>query len=394
MTRRSSRAEQLDWPGAGRESLFRRRMQTWFRRHQRLLPWRENRDPYRIWVSEVMLQQTQVATVIDYFERFIARFPDVASLAQAPLDQVLKIWEGLGYYRRARQLHAAARQLVEGQGGQFPQSLAEALKLPGIGRYTAGAVLSIAWDQPQPILEGNTLRLFSRLMGSMANPRSAVMQRRLWAFSSSLLPRTNGSGELNQALMELGSEVCRPRQPRCSQCPVAEFCQARRQGTQSRIPRIPPKFKVVKRLDCLIVVERKGQILMRRCGEDEPWAGLWDFPRLPVKRPHGREPLTPPNQRHPRKSAALSGEPQQAATLGRRFQTEFGLRLRLCPPRLHFNHSVTKYRIRLECRRGTVLAGRLSKSSSARWFPLAELAQLALNSTGRRVARQLLAGEF
>ena len=193
---------------------------AWYADHARDLPWRRSRDPYRVWVSEIMLQQTQVATVRDYFERFVAAFPDVHALAAADEQQVLRLWEGLGYYRRARQLHAAAKQIVGEHGGQFPRDVEALQALPGIGRYTAGAIVSIAFDQRAPILEANTIRLLSRLIAYRDDPLNAAGQRVLWQTAADILPQKNVA-RFNQALMELGSLVCTPTDPQCDECPLA-----------------------------------------------------------------------------------------------------------------------------------------------------------------------------
>jgi A/G-specific adenine glycosylase len=211
---------------------LRRRLRNWFDSHQRDLPWRTDKTPYRIWVSEIMLQQTQVATVIDYFQRFVTRFPDVSSLASAEEAEILKLWEGLGYYRRARQMHAAAKLICEKHDAKFPLDFDQVLALPGVGRYTAGAILSISTDQRLPILEGNTIRLFARLMGLKTDPKTSANQARLWEFSESLLP-SKLVGDFNQALMELGSEICTPRNPDCPHCPLLKFCPTFAGGWQS-----------------------------------------------------------------------------------------------------------------------------------------------------------------
>ncbi|HOM18841.1 MAG TPA: A/G-specific adenine glycosylase, partial [Thermoguttaceae bacterium] len=211
----------MDW-----QKGFRRRLLGWFDRNKRDLPWRRTKDPYAVWLSEIMLQQTQAPTVVRYFERFLAAFPTVHALAQADQAAVLRLWEGLGYYRRAVQLHEAARKIVSEFGGQFPQTLDELLQLPGIGRYTAGAILSIAFDQRQPILEANTLRLWARLLAYPEPTGSASAQRLFWQMAEWVLPHRQ-VGRFNQALMELGSTVCLPRQPRCPECPVSRFCLAR-----------------------------------------------------------------------------------------------------------------------------------------------------------------------
>ena len=220
---------------------FAARVIAWQRAHGRHdLPWQGTRDAYRIWLSEIMLQQTQVATALPYYERFLASFPDVAALAAAPLERVLEHWSGLGYYRRARQLHAAARQIVSDHGGQFPRDLDAARRLPGVGRYTAGAILSIAFDRREPILEANTLRLWSRLAAYRGDPRRGAGQQLLWAAARRSLP-LRSVGAFNQALMELGAEVCRARQPACDACPVSEYCEARRLGIEQELPVSAPK---------------------------------------------------------------------------------------------------------------------------------------------------------
>ena len=206
-------------PDAAWKKSFRRRLLCWYRRAARDLPWRRERNPYRIWISEVMLQQTQVATVRPYFHRFLREFPNIRTLAEADERSVLRLWEGLGYYRRAQQLHEAARIVVEQHDAQFPRDPQTLRSLPGIGRYTVGAVLSIAFDARLPVLEANTVRLLSRLLAYDQNPMRAAGQRLLWTFAEQLLPRQN-VGTLNQALMELGSEICTPRTPKCDECPL------------------------------------------------------------------------------------------------------------------------------------------------------------------------------
>ena len=229
---------------------FRRRLRAWYDRHARDLPWRSTRDPYAVWLSEIMLQQTQVETVKPYFRRFLAALPTIRALAEADEQQVLCLWEGLGYYRRARQLHQAARQIVADHGGRFPTDPQSVERLPGIGRYTAGAILSIAFDQRRPILEANTVRVFSRLLAYQGQTASAAGQKLLWAAAEAVLP-SRDAGRFNQALMELGSQVCRGRRrpatfarPRGCAMPNCAGCKTRslvpsRGGNSKRLPRRP-----------------------------------------------------------------------------------------------------------------------------------------------------------
>lgn len=342
---------------------LRRRLSAWYRHNRRDLPWRRSGDLYRIWLSEVMLQQTQVATVVGYFERFTAALPNVAALAAADEAEVLRLWEGLGYYRRARQLHQAAQQIVQRHGGRFPTSFEEVRALPGVGRYTAGAILSIGLDQPHPIVEANTLRLYSRLLMMREDPRRAAGQRRLWAFAEWLLPK-RGAGELNQALMELGSEICTPQQPQCDRCPLAELCPTHRHHLQEEIPLPPPRTRYTELLEAAVVVRRGDQVLVRQCGADERWAGMWDFLRFEISSP------TPT-------AAQLRAGAQ-----------------RLCPtpiasPRhlTTLKHGVTRYRITLQVYEARLRRGYPSPAAdNLKWADLSELNTLPLSVTGRKIA--------
>ncbi len=355
-------------PDAAWTRRLHRRLRDWFGRHARDLPWRRTSDPYAVWVSEIMLQQTQVATVIPYFERFLQRFPDVGSLAAADEEEVLRFWEGLGYYRRARQLHAAARTIAAEHDGRFPDDPLQVLALPGIGRYTAGAILSIARDARLPILEANTMRLFCRLLAYEDDPTRSAGQRLLWAFAEHILPRT-GCGQFNQALMELGSTVCTPRQPACLVCPLSELCVARQRGLEERLPVAGKKTQYEERHEAAVIVRKNGRVLVRRCGSDERWAGLWDFPRFVVADVHG---------------GALEAELRENVLRLTGLIVEPGRRLTT------LRHGVTRYRITLACHEATLLQGRLRKDTEFRWLPPRNLGGLPLSVTGRQLSRLLL----
>ena len=355
------------WHDARNLRGFRRSAKTWYARNQRNLPWRAARDPYRIWISEVMLQQTQVETVKGYYARFLDRFPTVQSLAAADETEVLRYWEGLGYYRRARQLHAAAQQIVVQHNGQFPTTLDEVRRLKGIGRYTAGAILSIAFDQRQPIVEANTVRLYARLTAMEIDPRSSAGQTQLWDFAERILPRRD-VGLFNQAMMEIGSLVCVPKKPDCDACPLRRFCPTAAHGWQQRIPMGTKKTKYEAVEETAVAVIHNQSVLVRACGDDERWAGLWDFPRC-----------------------ALQSAPSDVVAEVRR---QTGITADIGPPALVIKHAVTRFRITLTCHHATYVRGRLRPADTCRWASRSMLDELPLSVTGRKIAasiRSLLA---
>ncbi|MCR4412369.1 MAG: A/G-specific adenine glycosylase [Thermoguttaceae bacterium] len=346
----------MELPDAAWRSAFRRRLRAWFARHARDLPWRRTRDPYAIWISEIMLQQTQVATVKPYFERFLRAFPTIESLARADLRDVLRQWEGLGYYRRARQLHQAARVLVERHGGTFPRDAEAVRRLPGIGRYTAGAILSIAFDARLPILEANTLRLFSRLLAWRGNPASAAGNRLLWAMAQAVLPK-RGCGGFNQALMELGSMVCTARAPECGRCPVAALCRAAALGLQAEIP--PPKAKppVEQRHEAAVIVRRGDRVLL----VERP-----DFPRVALE---------------------AQGDAAIRAELTDAVRRQTGVTVDLGRLLVTLRHGVTRFRITLDCYEARHVAGRARDGRTMRWVTARDLREYPLCTTGRRLSR-------
>ena len=320
-----------------------------------------------------MLQQTQVATVIDYYKRFMKRFPTVKKLAAADQSEVLKLWEGLGYYRRARQLHAAAGVIVEEHGGKFPETLDEVLALPGIGRYTAGAILSISLDQRLPILEGNTIRLFARLLAMRADPKTSANQKVLWQFSESIVPR-NRAGDFNQALMELGSQICTPKSPSCSQCPIIRFCPTFHGRLQEQIPAASVKVKYENIQEAVVVVPKgstakRRKYLVRLCGEDERWTGLWDFPRFEL------------------------GKREAKSWLSEQVKELTGLNVVVGSASNRIKHAVTRFRITLDVYRCEEVKGRLSskRSETFRWVESDELSVLPMSTTGRKIADRICA---
>jgi A/G-specific adenine glycosylase len=364
--RNSKKVSDGSYFSSSQKQSLRRRLLSWYAKHARNLPWRQSRDPYRVWVSEIMLQQTQVATVCDYFTRFVAEFPTVHELATADEQHVLRLWEGLGYYRRARQLHAAAKMVVAEYEGSLPQTVDELRELPGIGRYTAGAIASIAFDQRAPILEANTIRLFSRLIGYRDDPLSTTGQRVLWNVAEEILPRKDAA-RFNQALMELGSLVCTPIDPKCERCPLSCVCKARALGLQSKIPpaKAPKAYTEVR--EAAVIVRRNGRVLMRQCAANERWAGLWDFPRFKVE---AEGPL------FAHKEILSKLQEQTGITCG---SPTFVKTMR---------HGVTRFRIQLDCFRADYVADSALKEKAAivRWVSPSDFAAIPLSTTGRRLA--------
>jgi len=269
------------------EKRLQKRLLAWYHRNKRDLPWRKTRDPYRILVSEIMLQQTQVSTVIPYYLRFIRTFPTVASLARSPIQNVLKLWEGLGYYSRARNLQRAAQAIHEQWNDRVPSAVEGLSSLPGIGRYTAGAVASIAFDVKAPVLDGNVRRVLCRIFAIRKDPRDAVVQERLWRLAEDLLPERN-VGDFNQALMELGATVCLPGTPSCTFCPVRESCRAHRLGLQNRLPvRIEGRAIPHNKIALALIQNGQGLLIGPR-PERGLLAGLWSFPEM--DRPNAKTP--------------------------------------------------------------------------------------------------------
>ncbi|TWU16719.1 A/G-specific adenine glycosylase [Allorhodopirellula heiligendammensis] len=349
---------------------MRKLLVDWFSGAARDLPWRRVPSPYRVWVSEIMCQQTQIATVLPYFERFLARYPDATALAKADENELMRMWEGLGYYRRARSMHAAAKQIVADHDGEFPLNYDHAIKLPGIGRYTVGAILSISANQPVPILEGNTLRVFSRLIGLRAAVDEKPSQDVLWKFAEGLLPRksvpdrTRGPAAINQAAMELGALICTPREPKCLICPLAKCCVAHARGWQAEIPAKTNKIAYEPRSEfAALVSDPSGRWLVRQIPAGSRFAGMWDFPKA---------------------------GPPEAHTLDEFAQwlaTQAGGRWTIGEQMTSMKHAVTRYRITLHVHHAT----RRGSRPPAPWsFHSAdELKHLPMSTTGRRLLDRL-----
>ncbi len=324
-----------------------------------------------------MLQQTQVATVIEYYHRFLATYPDINALAAAAEQDVLRLWSGLGYYRRARQMHAAAKLIVE-SGLPFPKTLSEIEKLPGIGRYTAGAIASFAFDQPAPIVEANTQRLFSRLLRMEVDPRSRQGQLQLWTFAQSLVNIKKFSpGRINQAVIEIGSQICTPRAPGCPDCPLVQFCPTFAEGLQAKIPKAAPKKVVTELTHVAFLVRDRGQLLLRKNSADQWWTGLWDFPRVDVS--HATtfcKMALSPSSLEKAELDWLSGQ------LLQEHEIDCTVDQHLCT----FTHTVTRYRISLHTFTAKVNS-RPKRARNFAWHRTASALNLPLTAPAKKILR-------
>lgn len=349
-------------PDHSRASLIASQLASWFRREARDLPWRRHRSPYTALISETMLQQTQVARVIEKFDSFIARFPNVESLAAAPLDDVLAHWQGLGYYRRARNLHAAAKAIVAQYGGCVPATVDELRALPGIGRYTAGAIASIAFNQPEPIVDGNVHRVLARLNADDRPPTDRQAIHDTWqrageiAVASTMIRKT-GPAIVNEALMELGATICTPRSPRCDACPLQSLCKARQLGVQATIP--PAKTAAPSQAvhHHALLIERKGRILLEQRSAQIMWAGLWQPPTVESAR-----------------KLRLDG-------VRSRCQLPLESLKRLGA----FDFATTHRQITFHVFRGTLMSRARVQCDSIRWFDREEVTSVAVSSAHRKV---------
>ena len=343
----------------------------WFAAHARDLPWRRTRDPYAIWVSEIMLQQTQVKTVIPFWNRWLRELPTIAAAAQADSAKLHKLWEGLGYYTRVRNLQKAAQVIVEKHGGKFPEKFEAVLALPGIGRYTAGAIGSIAFNQPTPILDGNVIRVLTRLFGIAENPKEKQTNARLWQLAEDLVVRAvlcpPRRGEdtapyrcsyLNQSLMELGALVCTPRNAQCLLCPLQELCVAFAENRVEELPNLGKREAATARYFLAFAIECGGKFLVQQRPTGVVNAHLWEFPNVEIT---GTKPAA------------------EAA-----FQKIFGLKPKTVQPLRTVKHSITRYRITLEA--FSVSLAKRPATANGHWLAPAEFDSLAFSSAHKKLA--------
>lgn len=347
---------------------FQKKLLEWFRTHRRELPWRASRDAYRIWVAEVMLQQTRIAAVLPYYRKFLGRFPNVRALARARQEEVLKLWAGLGYYSRARNLHRAAKEIVTRHRGRFPRDYAAALELPGVGRYTAAAVLSIAFDEPLAVLDGNVARVLVRLEAMRGDLRAPGHWNALGNWSEELLA-SQAPGDWNQALMELGEVVCTPVSPRCGNCPVARWCRARAQGIQDQIP-APRRKPATVQLKIAAAILRDGRgrtVLVKDPGAHDGalFSRMWQFPAVEVARD-------------------ARGE------LAKHLRATLGVESAALEPLAEARHGVTFRNIKLLPFLAHV--AELPKRPRTRVLTLERLAEVPVSSATRKIAEAAMSG--
>jgi A/G-specific adenine glycosylase len=345
---------------------FQETLLRWYRKNKRDLPWRRTKDPYPVWISEIMLQQTTVAAVIDYYHRFLRRFPTVESLARAKEEEVLALWSGLGYYSRARNLHRAAQKIVQDFQGMFPRDPEEIRSLPGIGRYTLGAVASIAFNLPLPLVDGNVARVYSRLLAFKGSPKDGAFQKKMWKLAETFLA-PKSPGDFNQALMELGATVCTPQNPLCLLCPVGEFCKGRNLDPE-RFPekKKGPETKLLKRV---VAVIQKNEKILLILSENHRWMkDLWQLPGVLSENGESEEKLL--------------------SSLLRKWGLSAKNTLRLP----HHSHAITHHKISVFPYRLIEPKGPLKKQegTTSKWFSASELNHLALPSADRKILRASL----
>jgi A/G-specific adenine glycosylase len=345
-----------------------KKLLTWFQENQRLLPWRKTYDPYQVWISEIMLQQTQVKTVLPYFDRWMKKLPTIQSVADAKEDTVLKLWEGLGYYSRARNLQKAARQIVEKHGGEFPSDFESILSFPGVGRYTACAIASIAFNQDYPVVDGNVIRVLSRLFHYSENTRLPAAEKWMWGKVEDLLPKGKARN-FNQGMMELGALICTPKSPKCEACPLVSECMAKKKGVQESLPNRGPR-KVLTNIKVAIAVIRKGdKVFIQKRPEKGLMGGLWEFPGGKVEK----------------------GERPEVAVL-REVSEEVGVKLRELTKLREIKHAYTSFKVDLHCFEANYASGRvrLKSATEGKWVEISDLKKYPFPAANVSLISQLL----
>jgi A/G-specific adenine glycosylase len=339
----------------------------WFEENQRDLPWRKAYDPYQVWISEIMLQQTQVKTALPYFDRWMKALPDIRSVANAKEEKILKLWEGLGYYSRARNLQKAAKIIVEKHGGLFPDRFADILELPGIGRYSAGAIASIGFNQDFPVVDGNVIRVLARLFSFEENTRLPKNVERFWKWAEELIP-AGKARYFNQGMMELGALICAPNNPKCVQCPLNKECAAHRNGTAENLPNRGESQKLISiRVTCA-VIRNKGKIFIQKRPSHGLMGGLWEFPG----------------------GKAEKGETELKA-IKREIKEELGITLRNIKKIDRIRHGYTKFDVDLHCFSADLGPGtlRLTAATEGKWVSPSALKKFPFPAADRKLIQKL-----
>ena len=343
----------------GKKKRIQENLLQWFNKNSRDLPWRRTQSPYAIWVSEIMLQQTQVPTVIPYYKKFLKTFPTIHHLAKADLSKVLTVWEGLGYYSRARNLHKTSREILTRFKGEIPDALDDLLSLPGIGRYTAGAILSIAFNKEAPILDGNVRRILSRLFAILNNSGRNESEDLLWRLSESLVPAGH-AGFFNQALMDLGSMICTPRDPQCIHCPLVHLCKAKTEGNPEKYPARVAKKKIPPIHAAGAVIQKNGEVLITQRPPKGLLGGLWEFPNWKID--------------------CRKGLQEQSK---RWIKSELGIRVKNIKPLGSFNQTFSHFKLTLHVN----LCHTPGEKKDGTWIPVRDLHLFPMSRLHRRIAR-------
>ena len=339
----------------------------WFKKNKRDLPWRKTRAPYAIWVSEIMLQQTQVATVIPYYQKFLKSFPTIHHLAKSDLSKVLRVWEGLGYYSRARNLHRSSQIVLSRFHGKIPDTLKDLISLPGIGQSTAGAILSFAFHKEAPILDGNAKRVLSRLFAVSGSPGERKTEQILWQISESLIPK-GFSNPFNQALMDLGSMLCTPKHPQCPRCPLHRFCKGRTSGEPERFPSKSIKKKIPHIEALSAVIQKDGKVLLNQRPPKGLLGGLWEFPNWRI-------------------------EGKQRSRLRLRLRNyikkEMGMNVKVKESMGTFQQTYSHFKLTLS----VFYCQHLNGKGKGKWVPIRNLALYPMSRIHRRIA-EMIVGEI
>ncbi|PIZ73667.1 A/G-specific adenine glycosylase [Candidatus Peregrinibacteria bacterium CG_4_10_14_0_2_um_filter_43_11] len=345
---------------------IRRNLLNWFEISQRDLPWRRTYNPYHVWISEIMLQQTQVKTMVPYFERWMTTLPTITSVAEADEQVLLKLWEGLGYYSRVRNIQKAARMIVNEFNGQFPSNHSDILHLPGVGKYTAGAIASIAFNQVYPVVDVNVIRVIARLLNFDGNTKESKNIERMWKRAGELLP--SDSRNFNQAMMELGALICKPKNPSCSFCPVQKFCSSFKAGTMNDLPHRGEKKKITSLQIAVAVIRKDNKVFIQKRPSRGLMGGLWEFPGGKIEK----------------------GESAKKA-LSREIQEELSVTIKNIHPIIKIKHAYTCFKVDLHCFSADYDAGsiKLNSATQGKWVEFEKLSEYPFPAANVRLIQQL-----